>query len=242
MQECRKIVGKAGDPLPGQFPAQQATLDVENYIYEQLTNGAGAVHDEVCRERIIAFEAAAAAAPVVVPIEDEGPVVPTIGENLPTVPEVRPCMRFVGGGGVVGADGRRDCSCWSAGAAVFVCVEIHAVALAWQPHRLGQHADGQHGLASVCCRQGRCAAPRGQQGRCTVASCRQGRRGVQVRGLTLDEDMRLEDVVEDGAKAARVHLERARIVSEQVAANAAVQARRLAKNTVEGIFVRPPSG
>jgi hypothetical protein len=147
MQECRKIVGKTGDPQPGQFPAQHADVDVENYIYEQLVNAAGAVHDEVCRERIIAFEEAAANAPVVTPLSPVGPAVPTIGENLPAVPA--------------------------------------------------------------------------------------------VRGLTLDEDMRFEDVVEDGAKAARVHLERARIVTGQVAANASVQAQRIAKQTVEGIFVRP---
>ena len=47
MQVCRKIVGKHGDPLPGHFPAQAASLDVENYVYEQLINAAGAVHDEV---------------------------------------------------------------------------------------------------------------------------------------------------------------------------------------------------
>lgn len=146
VQECRKIVGKTGDPLPGQFPAQHADVDVENYIYEQLINAAGAVHDEVCRERIIAFEEAAANAPVVTPLSPIGPTVPKIGENLPAVPA--------------------------------------------------------------------------------------------VRGLTLDEDMRFEDVVEDGAKAARVHLERARIVTGQVAANASVHAQRIAKQTVEGIFVR----
>jgi hypothetical protein len=47
-QVCRKIVGKVGDPLPGPFPAQDASLDVENYIYEQLVNAAVAVHDEAC--------------------------------------------------------------------------------------------------------------------------------------------------------------------------------------------------
>jgi hypothetical protein len=146
MQTCRKIVGKQLYPLPGLCPAQAADLDVENQIFEQLQNAAGAVHDDVCRERIIAFEAAAAAAPVVVSLAPEVPAAPKIGENLPAVP--------------------------------------------------------------------------------------------QVRGLTLDTDMRLEDVVEDGAKAARVHLERARMVSEQLAANARVQGLKLARNAMDGFTVR----
>jgi hypothetical protein len=146
LQTCRKIVGKQLNPLPGLCPAQAADLDVENQIFEQLQNAAGAVHDDVCRERIIAFEAAAAGAPPVVSLEPQVPAAPKIGENLPAVPT--------------------------------------------------------------------------------------------VRGLTLDADMRLEELLEDGAKAARVHLERARIVTEQLATNARVQGLKLARNAMDGFTVR----
>jgi hypothetical protein len=44
---------------------------------------------QVCRERILAFEEAAANAPVVEELEPEGPALPFIGEGLPSVPEVR---------------------------------------------------------------------------------------------------------------------------------------------------------
>ena len=100
----------------------------------------------MCHERILAFEEALANAPPPEPDSPQGPVLPKIGEGLPSMPE--------------------------------------------------------------------------------------------VRGLKLNEDLEFENVVEDGAKAARVQLERARIVGGQVAAHANVHAQRLAKNAVEGIWVR----
>jgi hypothetical protein len=61
---------------------------------------------------------------------------------------------------------------------------------------------------------------------------------MQVRGWALNEDLEIEHVFVDGAKAAKVQLERARIVGGQVAAHAGVHAQKMAKAAVTNLFVR----
>lgn len=57
---CRKIVGKTCEPRPLPCAALAADPELEAHLFEQLQNAAAAVHDTVCEERIIAYEAAAA--------------------------------------------------------------------------------------------------------------------------------------------------------------------------------------
>lgn len=86
---CRKIIGKVASPKPIMAPAQAVDNELEGHLFEQLQNAAVAVHDEVCRHRIIAYEAAIASQPKVVPLSDV-PEAPAIGEALPDLPPMRP--------------------------------------------------------------------------------------------------------------------------------------------------------
>eukprot|EP00892_Ulva_mutabilis_P004250 jgi/Ulvmu1/2197/UM013_0043.1 len=86
---CRKIIGKVAAPRPVIAPAQALDPELEGHLFEQLQNAAVAVHDEVCRHRIIAYEAALAAQPKVVPLTDV-PEAPSIGVALPELPPMRP--------------------------------------------------------------------------------------------------------------------------------------------------------
>ena len=61
---------------------------------------------------------------------------------------------------------------------------------------------------------------------------------AQVRGLALDDSLKLEEVFADAPAAAKAHLERARIVGGQVAANAGSRAQKYAKLAMERIAVR----
>lgn len=86
---CRKIIGKVSSPKPIVAPAQAVDADLEGHLFEQLQNAAVAVHDEVCRHRIIAYEAVLAAQPKVVSLS-EVPEAPAIGDALPDLPPMRP--------------------------------------------------------------------------------------------------------------------------------------------------------
>lgn len=59
---CRKIIGKTAGPQPLPCPALAADPELEAHLFDQLQNAAAAVHDTVCEERIIAYEAAVAGA------------------------------------------------------------------------------------------------------------------------------------------------------------------------------------
>jgi hypothetical protein len=57
---CRKIVGKTAEPRPSPCAALATDPELEAHLFDQLQNAAAAVHDTVCEERIIAYEAAVA--------------------------------------------------------------------------------------------------------------------------------------------------------------------------------------
>lgn len=59
---CRKIVGKTSEPRPLPCASLATDPELEAHLFDQLQNAAAAVHDTVCEERIIAYEAAVAGA------------------------------------------------------------------------------------------------------------------------------------------------------------------------------------